>query len=170
MQNLILNITQKNFNFIEHKNINCFILPATMPEDFVQEFILKAKDRQKLVLISGETAALCAQKYKADGILLDVCTSEQPQKILKSMQQKLKNMIIGVICRNRRHEAMLVSECEPDFICLKIWREGLEKNMQLLQWYNELFLLPCAAFLQDPQLDYTTLPAEYIILNDVNFR
>jgi hypothetical protein len=63
---------------------------------------------------------------------------------------------------------MLVSECEPDFLIFRFWRDGWEANRELLKWYNELFLIQCAAQVEE-DCDFKSLPCDFVILNDVAF-
>ena len=81
------------------------------------------------------------------------------------LTKDLKHKIIGVITRSRRHEAMLISECEPDFIIFKAFNGGKEKIQELTSWYNEMFLIQ-SALLPMEELDYTAFKTDFIILDD----
>lgn len=65
---------------------------------------------------------------------------------------------------------MLVSECEPDFVAFKVWQEGLEQTRELLQWYNELFLIQSAAQIEDNSADISAISADFIIIDDVEVK
>ena len=168
MQNFIVRITQENDRLIYGERIGCFILSAKVGADFAGNFVRKAHEAGKLVLTEGENAAENYRLYQADGLIADVSKEATPQKILKQIMAQVKGAVIGVICRNRRHEAMLVSECEPDFVIFKVWCDGLETNRELLKWYSDLFLIQCAAQVEE-DLDYKGLPADFIILDDSYF-
>jgi len=168
MQNLIIKITQENTNLIQHSEIGCFILPDDCAPSFAKEFIAVAKKNNKLVLVSGEKAVDFYQKYNPDGVILNTVKEEAPQKSIKQLKKIAPHAIIGVITRNRRHEAMLVSECEPDFVIFKFWRDGLEANTELLDWYSEFFLIQCAAQIEE-DFDYSALNADFVIIDDVQY-
>lgn len=166
MQNFIIRITQENFKCLNNELFSCFILPENITEQFATEFAQRAHKMQKLVLVEGTKAVDLYAKYGADGLILDTSKEEKPEKIVKALQKKVPHAVLGVVCRNRRHEAMLVSECEPDFVIFKVWQDGLEKSKELLSWYAEFFLIQCAAQIED-KADYADLAADLVILNDV---
>ena len=167
MQNLIVRITQENLNLINEEKIGCFILTETLSENFARDFTAMAQRKGKLVLASGEQALENYQKFKADGLVVDTIKESAPQKIVRQIKEKAPKAVLGVVTRNRRHEAMLVSECEPDFIIFKFWRDGFDANAELLKWYGELFLIQNAVWPQDGA-DCFDLPADFLISDDVN--
>ncbi len=167
MQNLIVRITQKNFSQLENPKIGCFILPDSTTSDFAEAFIEKAHAENKLVLVQGVKALDFYLAHHTDGLIIDTVKEEKPQKSVKAMQKKAPKALLGVICRNRRHEAMLVSECEPDFVIFKVWGDGFDANKELLAWYNDLFLIQSAAQVEEP-CDYASLPTDFVIMNDTD--
>lgn len=166
MQNFIIRITQENFKLLANERFSCFLLSENVRDNFAAEFIKKAHELKKLVLFEGESALQLYTQYQADGIIIDASKNEKPQKIIKEVQKKAPKAVLGVVSRNRRHEAMLISECEPDFVVFKVWKDGLEKSKELLAWYSEFFLIQCAAQVED-DIDYADLAADLVILNDV---
>jgi len=168
MQNFIVRITQENFKLLEQAEIGCFILPDTASPEFASEFIKKAHAADKLVLAEGENALDFYLQYNPDGLILNTVKAEKPQKLIKEVQKKAQKAVLGVVTRNRRHEAMLVSECEPDFVIFKFWKDGFESNKELLDWYGELFLIQNAAQIED-DCDFSALSADFIILDDVKY-
>ena len=74
-----------------------------------------------------------------------------------------KNSIIGLFSRSRRHEAMLISELEPDFIIFKVWSDGLDKTIELLNWYNDFFIIQSCAWLEDENIDLSLINADFYI-------
>lgn len=168
MQNFIIRITQENFKLLNCAEIGCFILPDTTSPEFAFEFIKKAQATDKLVLADGENALDFYLQYKPDGLILNTIKAEKPQKLIKEVQKKAPKATLGVITRNRRHEAMIISECEPDFVIFKFWKDGFESNKELLDWYAELFLIQNAAQIDD-DCDFSALNADFIILDDVKY-
>ena len=65
---------------------------------------------------------------------------------------------------------MLVSECEPDFVAFKVWRDGIEQTRELLEWYNEFFLIQSAAQIEDDEVNIAKLTADFVIIDDVKFE
>ena len=168
MQNLIINITQENTNLLNDSQLGCFILSDSLPQSFITNFYSKAQAAKKLVLLSGEKAADLYLQNLGDGLIIDTSKNENPAKQIKEVKAKCKKALLGVICRNRRHEAMLVSECEPDFIIFRIWKDGLDNNIELLKWYSDFFLIQNAVLPKD-NIDTSNLPADFVILNDTDY-
>lgn len=165
MQKLIIRITQENTKLIADSNLQCFILPDSLPQSFIADFCAKAKTAEKLVLLSGEKAADLYLQKLGDGLIIDTSKDENPAKHIKEIKAKCKKSLLGVICRNRRHEAMLVSECEPDFIIFRFWKDGFAANSELLKWYSEFFLIQSAIQPED-EVDTSNLSADFVILSD----
>lgn len=167
MQNLIINITQENFELLKAKDLGCFILVENLSENFVRNFINQAHENEKICLFSGKNAGEKYAEFSADGVILDLCKEEKPQKIIKEFKKKNPKALLGVVSRNKRHEAMLISECEPEFIIFKIWSDGLEKSKELLEWYNEFFLIQSAVLpMENCKVD--SLIADFVIKNDAD--
>ena len=165
MQNLIIRITQENTKIIDDDKIGCFILPDTTSDAFAVKFVEAAAQKGKLVLTCGNNALSAYQKWHTDGLIIDSSKEEKPQKLVKQIQAQTKKAILGVITRNRRHEAMLVSECEPDFVIFRFWKDGFSENLELLEWYNELFLIQNAV-LPAEEIDLSNIRSDFIILDD----
>lgn len=168
MQNFIVRITQENNNLLNNAEIGCFILPDTTSPKFAETFVTAAHAAGKLVLSEGERALDFYLQYNTDGLILNTAKADKPQKMIKEVQKKAPKAVLGVVTRNRRHEAMIVSECEPDFVIFKFWKDGFESNKELLDWYGELFLIQNAAQIED-DCNYSALNADFIILDDVKY-
>lgn len=162
MQKIILRITQENISLADDSQFECFIFSEDLPSHFKNEFALKAKQAQKLVL--GLSLSDCLA-YKLDGVLLDLSKSDRIGFEYKKLTKDFKGKIIGIICRNRRHEAMLASECEPDFLVFRAWQDGIEKIKELTSWYAEMFLIQ-SALLPMEDIDYKSFKTDFVILDD----
>lgn len=169
MQNLIVKITQQNDSLLDKTDIGCFILEDNTNTEFATAFIRQAHTKNKLVLICGENALITCKNLSADGIIADTSKETNPKKIIKELQKKSTGLILGIITRNRRHEAMIVSECEPDFVIFKVWQNGLDENAELLNWYNELFLIQSAALVED-EVDLNKIKADFLILDEKKYK
>lgn len=168
MQNFIVRITQENTELLNNGNIGCFILPDSSSPQFAAQFVSLAHQKNKLVLAEGENAPGFYKQFNTDGFILNTVKAENPQKLLKQAKAQAPKAVIGAVCRNRRHEAMLVSEAEPDFVIFKFWQDGLATNLELLNWYNDLFLIQCAAQIEE-DIDLSSVVADFIIIDDVRF-
>ncbi|MBQ8481449.1 MAG: hypothetical protein IJ532_02825 [Alphaproteobacteria bacterium] len=168
MQNFIIRITQENTNLLNDDKIGCFILPDTVSADFAENFIDAARQKEKLVLVHGDNALQFYKQFNPDGIILNAVKEKNPRKFIEDIKAKAKKAVIGAISRNRRHEAMLVSEAEPDFIVFQIWKDGLQNNLELIDWYNEFFLIQNAAWPQE-NVDMMNLKSDFIILDDTEY-
>lgn len=164
MQKIILKITSEHFEPVNDDRFQCFILDDPLSSHFKQEFAVLAKKKNKIVL--GFSLSDCLA-YSLDGLIIDLSKSEKIAQDYKRQTKDLKNKFIGVICRNRRHEAMLVSECEPDFLIFKAWNDGIEKIKELTSWYAEMFLIQ-SALLPMENIDYKSFETDFVILDDVN--
>ncbi len=164
MQKIILHITKEDFAPITDSRFECFILSEDLSSHFKNEFTLKAKQLNKLVLGLSISDVLA---YNLDGIVLDLSKSEHIAADYKKQTKDLKNKIVGIICRNRRHEAMLASECEPDFLVFRAWRDGIEKVKELTSWYNEMFLIQ-SALLPMEEIDYSSFKTDFVVLDNAH--
>lgn len=169
MQNFIIRITQENTELLNDEKIGCFILPDSVSSEFAESFINQARQKNKLVLADGDNALAFYQKFNPDGFILNTVKQENPRKFIENIRKQAKKAIIGAISRNRRHEAMLVSEAEPDFIIFQFWKDGLSNNIELLEWYNEFFLIQNAAWPQD-EMDTTLIKSDFVIINDTEYQ
>lgn len=164
MQHNIIYINQSKKEHLNSLDAECYILDTSLDEEFCREFINIATPKDKVVLFFGANNIEYAKKYGADGI---ICELED-----KSLKQQMENLrktlgskkVIGLISRNRRHEAMLLSELEPDFIIFKLWKDGIEKTEELLEWYSDFFLIQSAIWPMD-DVSPTTIKADFVIKN-----
>ena len=169
MQNFIIRITQENTNLLNDEKIGCFILPDTVSAEFAEKFINLAHQKEKLVLVCGNNALQFYKQFNPDGLILNTVKEDNPRKFIEDIRSQAKKAIIGAISRNRRHEAMLVSEAEPDFIIFQFWKDGLQNNLELLDWYNEFFLIQNAAWPQE-KMDLNDINSDFVILDDVKYQ
>ncbi len=165
MTNFILNITSADDDLmISSKEVICYTLNSDMDLDALKEIISKLAKEEKIILLHGNKALERCKDLGADGIIADLSASKNIKKDIEFIRQKSKNMTLGIICRNRRHEAMIVSENEPDFIIFKVWHDGQDKTVELAKWYNEFFLLQMAIMPQDDNIALKDYLADIMIL------
>ena len=166
MQKFIINITKQSFDLLDNPDLECFILNPDLDSSFAIDFIKKAKEKEKLVLTLN--AKSCTE-LNADGVLIDLAKSENIVADYQELTKGLKNKFIGAICRNRRHEAMLVGECEPDFVVFRAWADGQEKIIELTSWFTEMFLLQ-SALLPQENINHSLFATDFVIINDSEYK
>jgi hypothetical protein len=141
----------------------CYVLNSNLDDTFCTSFINNAIKEQKIVLFYGDNAVEMAKKYNASGIITDLGSTNLKQQMESLKKELPKKSIIGLFSRSRRHEAMLVSELEPDFIIFKVWSDGIEKTAELLDWYNDFFIIQSCAWLEDDNIDLSLINADFFI-------
>lgn len=171
MQKFIVKITEENDALIQDDALECYLLTSSLSPAFVRKFAGQASAAGKIVLSGGEEAARMCRDYNLDGLLLDLSKAGSiRQEFDKARKTAGKDAVIGIISRSRRHEAMIASECEPDFLAFGVWQDGYENTAALLKWYSELFLIQSAADIRDENVDFAGLTADIVILNDSSYK
>ena len=163
MNKFIIKIEEENLKSLELQDIECFSLSSTLSKSFITEFKQKASD--KIVLIHGDNAQELCQELDIDGIILDLSKEEKIKPLIKQAKSSNPQKIIGVISRSRRHEAMIISEEEPDFIIFNIYKDGIDNLKELTSWYNEFFLIQSAAEIKDEDILLDDITADIFILS-----
>lgn len=167
MQKFIVEITEENETLIQDPALECYLITSSLERGFAAGFARRAAAAGKLVLAGGGDAPALCRDLCLDGFVLDVSASEKIKADFdRAVKTAGKDKVSGLIVRGRRHEAMLAGECEPDFIIFQAWRDGLEKIRELVQWYSELFLIQSAVFCREEGVDFRSLAADIVILND----
>jgi len=155
--------------FFEETAAECFIIDTTVEEGQIRRMTAAAEQVGKIVLLEGENAAALCADIKADGIIADLRESSDIKKDMALLRQKCGGFL-GIVCRNRRHEAMIVSENEPDFIIFKIWEDGKQKNRELTEWYSQLFLIKMAVEPENASLASENFYADMVILSPESYK
>lgn len=171
MPNFILNIRSADDElFLSDSSVQCFLLNSEIEQDNLRKICKCLLEAGKIVLLAGKRALDLYGTLKADGVVLDLSASSDIKADITAARNVMKGGILGVVSRNRRHEAMLVSENEPDFIVFKIWHDGAEQTRGLSEWYNEFFLLQQAVMPQDNGADFEQYPADMAILTPQDYK
>ncbi len=170
MPKFILYISEADFSSLE-TDAECFLLETSLPPEFLKKFTMSAAQKNKIVLFTGENAGEISARLKADGVVFDLSAAENPVKAFKQCRRSCaKDAVVGVITRSRRHEAMLLSECEPDFLIFKIWKDGEEKTKLLVDWYTRLFLIQSAVFCRDENACWQDCETDIVILPPASYK
>ncbi len=171
MPNFILNINSQDDDLmLSNPDIQCYLLNSDIENELLHRLVHQISSVGKISLLYGGKSLNLFSSTTADGILVDLSKSNNIKKDILRIREQLKDGILGAICRNRRHEAMLVSENEPDFIVFKIWSDGADKTLELAKWYNEFFLLQMAIAPQDKEVNFEQYPADIVILTPDQYK
>ena len=77
---------------------------------------------------------------------------------------------MGTVIVPRRHEAMLVSETEPEFVAFKFPQESAAPAAEVVKWYNDLFLIQSAVDLTDGLQDIAAFDPDFVIINSRDYK
>jgi len=157
MHKFIIKLSELNNELLNDDKIECFIIPT--------ELITADFKSSKIILVMGENAIEVCKQNNLDGVVVDMSKEDHIKPKLKAIKNELGGKVLGVITRNRRHEAMIVSEEEPDFVIFRAWKDGIEKVMELVEWYNEMFLIQSAVMVEDDGIDYKDFKTDIVILS-----
>ena len=169
MPKFIIRPTAADFSLREKEELECFLLPADLPDSFIAGFARRAAAAGKIVLAEGEGALACCRKHHLDGIVADLSAEEDPGRAAAALRRETKDLVLGLISRNRRHEAMLLSEAEPDFLIFRVWSDDTAANRELIAWYGSLFLIQSAVMPQTFSAEVLSYPADIFIINDTDY-
>ena len=111
-----------------------------VPTVEVDEVLRSACLRHGLsLLLRGDVAA--ARDGGADGLHL-----AKPDQVAAARAQLGRDCLIGVSCGLSRHEAMVAGEAGADYVLFgSLAVEPGAEVEDLVAWWGELFVLPCAA-------------------------
>lgn len=163
MQKNIIRVEETNDKILENMSEECYVLNAVLEADFCRRFIKKAAEGERIVLFYGENAVNAAKIYGADGVVLDLGAEDVKDKLVAVRKELGKGSIVGLFTRNRRHESMLVSEAEPDFVIFKVWKDGFENVKELTDWYADFFLIQSAAWVMEEGAPMAELRTDFVI-------
>lgn len=141
----------------------CYALNAALDEEYCREFVEKAAAESRIVLFYGEGAVKTAVHLGADGVILDLGVEGLKEKMAAVRKELGKSGVVGLFTRNRRHESMIVSEAEPDFVVFKVWKDGFESVRELTDWYNDFFLIQSAAWIMEDGVPSEELRTDFVI-------
>lgn len=158
----IIRIDEPNEAVLGDLSADCYVLNAELGVVFSEKFIAQAAD--KIVLFYGEKAVEMCQSLGADGVIADLGAEDLKEKMFQLRKTLGKNKYIGLFTRSRRHESMLVSEVEPDFVVFKIYKDGFAKLKELTDWYQEFFLIQSAAWVMDDGVSIGALNTDFVVI------
>ncbi len=163
MQKFIVRVESEEKRFSDKMEGECYALNAALDEEYCREFVEKAAAESRIVLFYGEGAVKTAVHLGADGVILDLGVEGLKEKMAAVRKELGKSGVVGLFTRNRRHESMIVSEAEPDFVVFKVWKDGFESVRELTDWYNDFFLIQSAAWTMEDGVPVEELRTDFVI-------
>jgi hypothetical protein len=157
MSQIILSIAADNDKIVRSDDIACYIVADNLAATTINQVVATGK----MVLVQGTQALEICNKYNLDGVVKEIDATKPLKPQVKPLREKLKKKTLGIIVPARRHEAMLAGEVEPEFIAFK--SENLVGSKEVIDWYNEFFLIPLAVVVQDELGPAAELKADFII-------
>ena len=160
----IIYVKELNQKAFPELSEDCYILNSAIDEGLCQQFIKQASAKDKIVLFCGENAVKVCKNLNADGVVVDLGVDDLKEKMSALRKELGKNKYVGLFTRNRKHESMLVSETEPDFIVFKVWKDGFDNVKELTDWYQDFFLIQSAAWIMEDGIPIDKLKTDFVIL------
>lgn len=171
MQKFIVRLTEENQKMLKNSDIECFLLDSELPKELNKNLANQLKTQGKIILSIGNKALELCQDLALDGVIVDMSQTPHAKAFIDDLRKKLgKDAVIGAITRNRRHEAMIISEAEPDFLIFQAWNDGYSQVSELVKWYNELFLIQSAVLLRDEKIPFEDLDCDIVIISDKEYK
>lgn len=167
MQKFIVRVESEEKRFSDKMEGECYALNAALDEEYCREFVEKAAAESRIVLFYGEGAVKTAVHLGADGVILDLGAEGLKEKMAAVRKELGKSGVVGLFTRNRRHESMIVSEAEPDFVVFKVWKDGFESVRELIDWYNDFFLIQSAAWTMEDGVPVEELRTDFVITAEI---
>ena len=161
----IIRVDEEKKELLSEMRADCYVLSDTLSDGFNASFVNITQKQDKIVLFYGEKAVDLCKKYGADGVIVDLEAESIKNKMPELRKDLGKGKFVGAFTRNRRHESMLVSEAEPDFIVFKVWKEGFEQVKELVNWYNDFFLIQSGVWVMDDDVFVEELNADFAIIS-----
>lgn len=160
MPNIILKINAASDKIYRSDNICCYFVAAPLPAAMQNELAASGK----MIL------AAPGVEMPADGLVAEVDSSKPVKVQLRPLREKLgTKKVLGAVINPTRHEAMLASEVEPEFVAFRLTAENLSKAADVIKWYNELFLIQSAADLSAGLQDIKGLDVDFVIINSRDY-
>ena len=117
------------------------------------------------LLLKGRTDLVLATGADGAHVIGEAATIKAAQKELKP------ELIVGAGDCTIRHTAMIIGETQPDYIFLgRLDDEDLTATASLVEWWVELFEVPCVAMASEDWSDVDRLGranADFIALRDL---
>lgn len=105
-----------------------------------------------------------------DGVVVAVDSAKPLKAQIRPWREKIGGKrALGVIINPTRHEAMLASETEPEFVAFRFSQNNAAAASEVIKWYNELFLIQSAVDLSGGLVDIQGLDVDFVIINSSDY-
>ncbi len=105
-----------------------------------------------------------------DGVVVAVDSDKPLKAQIRPWREKIGGKkALGVIINPTRHEAMLASETEPEFVAFRFNQDNAAAASEVIKWYNELFLIQSAVDLSGGLVDIQGLDVDFVIINSSDY-
>lgn len=160
MPQIILKINSSIDEIYTSDNICSYLVGPEVPLDKLVE--VSATGKPVLMLDATNTMA--------DGSVVSIDSSLPIKAQIRPVREKIgTKKILGAIIEPSRHEAMLASEVEPEFVAFRITRDNIIKAYDVINWYNDLFLIQSAADISSEKVDIKDLTVDFVIINSQDY-
>lgn len=172
MQKFILTINEPNETIIADEQVVCYVLSTTLSLPIIEQYIQKIRQTGALVLLCGEKSLELCRKYNCDGVIVEVNDKTPYKKQILPLREQLgSKKVIGVVVPLSRHATMIVGETEPEFIAFRVdSSDDLSKAQNLIEWYNELFLIQSAVVGAVNISHLNTLETDFVMISPKNYK
>lgn len=167
MPKFILKINQNTDKIYRDDDIACYLLDASLPTAYLKDFKSDGRPR----LLCGTNASKLCRELGFEGVVADI-SSDKPIKaqIAKIRAELGEHKFLGTVIAPHRHEAMLVSETEPEFVAFRFSAAEKAAAIPVISWYNELFLIQSAVDLRGGLQDLKDTDCDFVIINSHDYK
>ena len=167
MPEIILKINNTEDKIYQADNICCYLADANLPQSVINNIIKTGK----MLLLLGVKSAEQVKAMQAAGAVVSLDSSQPIKKQLRPLRENMgAKKVLGAIIEPSRHEAMLASEVEPEFVAFRITTQNQNNAKEIIAWYNELFLIQSAADLSGGLQDISDLDVDFVIINSHDYN
>lgn len=167
MPKFIIKISSPDKTLVNNQDICCYLADESSAPEALQAAI----SSDKLVLATGEDAINFCLKKNLDGVLTSHLVDEKYGKYIKSLQKELGGRKFwGAEINPSRHEAMIASEEEPEFVAFRVTKDSEAIAAEILDWYGELFLIQSALFYSSEISQELLEKTDFLILNTDEYK
>ena len=172
MQKFIINITEADEEIINDERAVCHVLSSELEHSRLQQLVNELKKTESLVLFSGTKATEACREFQGDGVFVSVSADKPYKKQILPVRDAIgAKKVLGVEIPLQRHAAMVVGETEPDFMSFRIdSNEDIAKAKELLEWYNDLFLIQICLGGAADCAKLSRLPADFMMISPRDFK
>lgn len=161
MPDIILKINTPEDKIYTSDHICCYWFASKAGADQRQQ----AAAAGKLVLVSPDI-----EIADSDGVVVSADSSKPLKAQIRPWREKIgSKKALGVIINPTRHEAMLASETEPEFVAFRFGQDNAAAASEVIKWYNELFLIQSAVDLSGGLVDIRGLDVDFVIINSSDY-